>query len=421
MVTRLYLSRDDAPYNPATKRGAWDSSTLVIDNQLTRRRRGPANTSGTAAETSASNNFDRIISRFVSEPLSAQTLAAGNLSFAIPFRESNALANDVVHLHIYVTQGDSDTPRGTLVTDYIGSTEFVVNATTFDTVAASGISSSSLAVSDGDRIVLELGYQAQNTDATSYNAAHKVGGNTGDTSGGSTGLSAGDDAHAPWIEFDYDISFPWTYLYLTATAAPVTPGAVRGTWDDAAAFDDFKLGTAPATARSTRTKTETTATNPWDMLAVRYVSDQIGAGTISADIQFQKMTYESSASADAFVKYHLYVMKPDGTVRGTLLSNVVGGTELSAAGLVAREPAQTPSSVAAQNGDRIVLEVGARFTNSVTTSFNTTHKSGGTGGEVSDGAGISSDTDMSGFVIFKQALPAYSAATRAYGQVVAAA
>lgn len=417
MVTRLYLSRDDAPYSPTTKRGAWDTSTLILDNQLTRRRRGPSNTSGTAAESSATANFDRAMARFASEPLPGQTLPAGNFSFAIPFRESNALANDVAHIHIYVTTGDSDTPRGTILTDYIDTTEFVVNASTFDTISATGIATSSLVISTGDRLVIELGYQGQNTDATSYNAAFKVGGNVSDTSAGQTVISASDDTKAAWVEFDFDISWTWTYLYLTGSAAPVTP-TTRGTWDDVAAFDDFLLGAVPAGARSTRTKTETVLTNPYDMLAHRFVSAPIGDMTISADIQFQKMTYESSSSADAFVKYHVYVMKPDGTVRGTLLSNIVGGSELSAIGVTAREAAQTPSSVAALNGDRIVLEVGARFTNAVITSFNTTHKSGGAGGEINDAGSILSDTDMSGWIVFKQELAAYVATPSGRGQAV---
>lgn len=419
MATRMYLSRDAAPYSPATRRGAWDTSTLVIDNWLTRRRRGSANTSGTAAEASATNNFDRIISRFVSDPLGAQTIS-GTLDLAIPCRESNANANDVLHIHLYVTQGDSDTPRGTLITDYIDSTEFVVNATTFDVISITGISISSLAVSAGDRLVLEVGYQGQNTDATSYNAAHIQGGSTSDATAGATGISAGDDTKAPWIEFSGNLVWTWTYLYLTSSAAPVTPGAIRGTWDETAAYDDFKLGTAPAGARSTRVKTETVTTNPYAMLAARYVSDELAAQTIDQDIQFQKNLYESSASADAFAKYHLYVMKSDGTVRGTLLSNIIGGSELNSAGLVAREPVQTPTSVACSAQDRLVLEVGPNFTNTVSTSFNSSVKSGGPSGEFRDGEGIASDTEMTGFIIFKQLLSYYTAPTSKPSQVIVA-
>lgn len=412
----MYLSRDSAPYQPATKRGAWDTSTIVVDGMLTRRRRGSANTSGTASESSATLNFDRIISRWVSEPLGACTIS-GTLDYAIPFRETNALANDVIHLHAYVTTGDSDTPRGTLLTDHIGSTEFTVNASTFDTISETGISLSSVSASAGDRIVIEVGYQAQNTDATAYSAAHKQGGNTGDTTAGSTALTASDNDHAPWFDFSSTLVWQWTYLYTTASAAPVTPGATRGTWDDTAAFDDYLLGQSPAGARATRTKTETVTTNPYDMLGIRYVSAALAAQTINADIQFQKFQYESSTSADAFCKYHLYVMKADGTVRGTLLSNIVGASEMSAAGAAAREAVQTPSSVAASAGDRLVLEVGSRFTNTVSTSFNTPIKSGGTGGEADDGASALTDTDMTGWIVFKQLLTWQTAGSGARSSV----
>lgn len=415
MATRFYLANDPAPYSPATKRGAWDSAVSSVDRFLGRRRRG-IGSQAQVGESSTTLNFDVLNVRYVSDPIKAVTIA-GTLEVTIPWRENDANANDVMHIHVYVTAGDSDTVRGTLLTDYIDTTEFLVHATNFDVVHISGISLSSVAASDGDRIVALVGYQAQNSVNTAFNASVKYGGLVSDQGTGDTGITQSATS-CPWIEFSDTIDFTYTYLYLTSDAAPVTPGAIQGTWDDTAAFDDFALGAAPSGARSSRTKTETTTTNPWDMLAHRFVSPQLAAQTINADIQFQSAQFESSSSADAFTKYHLYVMKPDGTVRGTLLSNIVGGTELSGLNLAQKQPAQTPGSVSASAGDRLVMEVGTRFTNSVATSFNTQHKAGGPDGEISDGMSLSSDTSGSPWLQFRQLLTWYTAPTASKGQAV---
>ena len=410
MTTRMFLANDNVPYSPATKRGAWDTTVGFVDNLLSRRKRGQSTTKQTA-ETNVAANYDVMLGRFVSEPLAAQTVA-GNLSYAIPCRETNAGADDILHLHIFVTAGDSDTVRGTLLADYVANTtEFVVNASTFDVISGSSISLSSVSASAGDRIVVEVGYRSQSADATSYTGAFKYGGLTADATAGQTAITAGSESAASWIEFDSDLTFTYSYLYTSSDAGPVTPGAIRGTWDETASFDDYKLTQTPSGSRQTKTKSETVATNPYDMLAQRFVSDQLAAQTINADIVIEGWAYESSASADMFNKFHLYVMKPDGTVRGTLLSNVIAGSELSSINQTRQEAAQTPSSVSAQDGDRLVLEVGNRSTNASTTNFTATYKAGGAASEMSAGMGIASETDSSGWLQFRQVLAWYTAPT----------
>jgi hypothetical protein len=114
---------------------------------------------------------------------------------------------------------------------------------------------------------------------------------------------------------------------------------------------------------------ETSATNPTDAVGVRYVSDELAAQTITAStIDAFINQIESVADADAFPKWHLYVMDSGGSVRGTLLSNFVGGTELRQILQTGIAYSTTLSSVVVSSGDRIVLEAGARFTNTFTTS-----------------------------------------------------
>lgn len=169
MATKLYLTGAAAPYSPATFRGAWNQTTSVLSKALSPHKSvtdALCDSFNGVAETSAAANFDVCVTRFVSGPLAAQTIS-GTVEAIFGCSESNSLADFATHCHIYVTQGDSDTPRGTLLTDYVETT---ANEWTFNPIfktipAATAISS--LAVSDGDRIVIELGYISYNTSTTS--------------------------------------------------------------------------------------------------------------------------------------------------------------------------------------------------------------------------------------------------------------
>lgn len=174
--TKLYLTARTAPYTPATLRGAWDATgsaiTRALETDLNQVDAG-TRTNVAIAEAVATNNYDVLWYRGVSGPLAAQTIS-GTLEFIFGAFESSVNLNGVLHLHVYVTQGDSDTPRGTLLTDYIDTQEF--NATnsdvggTLNALSSGAQTLSSLAISDGDRIVVEIGFQAQNTSTTSMTA-----------------------------------------------------------------------------------------------------------------------------------------------------------------------------------------------------------------------------------------------------------
>jgi hypothetical protein len=165
MATNLYLHNVDPGYTPATKRGAWDLSTAATIMRMdTSKFSGGIIASVGIVETSSSGTYDVLFARFVSGPLGAQTVA-GTVNVIISVMESNALADFFWHLHIYVTTGDSDTVRGTLLTDYVESTtnEWGAASTTSGLALQSAQTLSSLAVSQGDRIVAEVGYIARNT------------------------------------------------------------------------------------------------------------------------------------------------------------------------------------------------------------------------------------------------------------------
>lgn len=193
MATRFWLTSSAPPYTPTTRRGAWDVATGE-DIQLLGRK--PAGSAGTSSINAGSTAADRdvLLHRSISAGAVKAGTISGTVSWTIGVRESNVDCNAVWHIHIYVTSGDSDTPRGTLLSDYIGSTEFTTTATG---TQITGQAISSLAIQAGDRIVVEIGYRAQAT-ATTYNSTINYG-NTGttDLTSGSTSVTT----QPGWIEF----------------------------------------------------------------------------------------------------------------------------------------------------------------------------------------------------------------------------
>lgn len=167
--TKLYLANRAATYLPATIRGAWDQTTGAVNFALDPTKTGGALTFKGANETNAADNFDVLLARGVTGPLAAQTIS-GTVDVIIGNWESNADANYHWHIHIYATQGDSDTPRGTLLSDYVeaaGVNEYTSGATAAGKALNTAQTLSSLAISAGDRIVVEIGYVSHNTHTTS--------------------------------------------------------------------------------------------------------------------------------------------------------------------------------------------------------------------------------------------------------------
>lgn len=196
MSTRLYLTNTAPGYTPTTKRGTWTTSSSTVARLLGRRPSG-ATTTSAVAETSTTNNVTVLLGRWISDPAVAAGTLAGNVQWVMGVLESSASANDFFYLHIYVTTGDSDTPRGTFLSNYTPGT-----GTEWPTTAAGAtegaVAGSSVSVSVGDRLVVEVGYQARNTSATSFTGTLRYGA-TGTTDLAAAATSVTTDPG--WIEF----------------------------------------------------------------------------------------------------------------------------------------------------------------------------------------------------------------------------
>ncbi|OGW28484.1 MAG: hypothetical protein A2X56_00280 [Nitrospirae bacterium GWC2_57_13] len=196
--TRLYLQNATSGVT-TTNQGAWSSVTGAPTLVMSRTKSG-AITSRGVAETNATNTYDVMVLKFVSEPIPGQTIAAGStLNWVIGALESNTAANDYWAVHAYVVSNNGATVRGTLLANSAENTtnEFPTTAQGWGTQGAKTLTA--VTALDNDRIVIEVGYIARNAVTTSYTSTLWYGGTGGDLA------VAGDETTLTgWFEFSQD-------------------------------------------------------------------------------------------------------------------------------------------------------------------------------------------------------------------------
>lgn len=202
MATRLYL-QDAAPgYTPASWHGHWEYASGGTNTRGLGIKSGASNVN-TGYETNSSPTWDVQLCRFISGPLpSAKTITAGVdlFSYCIGFLQSSNQAAFYPFIHVWATVGDSDTERGVILSNHVGPTVFPTTAAGVG--EAGGLAATgTVAMSAGDRIVVEVGYRATNTKTTSYGGTIYFG------TTGATDLTNGDTAvgtNPGWVEFSQD-------------------------------------------------------------------------------------------------------------------------------------------------------------------------------------------------------------------------
>lgn len=225
VTKRFYVADATVPYSPATFRGAWDATAGTVDKLLSDRPAGAAAQVG-IAETNATANWDVMLGRWVSNAIGVDYTftVSDTVEWVIGAREGNALQDSLLHVHIYVTTGDSDTVRGTLLTDFIGATELPTTAAG-DGDGAQTLAGTVAALA-GDRVVVEIGYRNQEASATSRISTINYG-NTGTTD--LTDANTNVTTRPGWVQF--------------VTATMVFPEVVTasGTWTCPTGIDEIKV------------------------------------------------------------------------------------------------------------------------------------------------------------------------------------
>jgi hypothetical protein len=285
VTKRLYLTAAATPYTPATRRGAWDDTTTTVIQSLQDTKSG-ANAAIGKAETNVATAWDVLLGRWVSPGgviLQAGTLA-GSMTLTSTQLESAAGAAMFTHVHVYVTVGDTDVVRGTLLADGVGPLEWpTAQAAVGETYTLTGV-----AVQPGDHIVVELGYRANNTVTTSFTGTVRYGGTAADLVAGGTNLNA----NSPWVEFtDTNSVLSGAAFADTAAGADATSAVKSGarTAADVAAATDVALTTRGRSAADVAAASDaatlgprTSARSPSDSAQA---NDQVVATMTWAEIQ----------------------------------------------------------------------------------------------------------------------------------------
>ena len=185
-TTNLYITNVANTFTPSIL-GSWTITTSAITRML---GNAPLEVAATCGQAEAVSTVQEVLlGRWISEPLSAAVTftASDTMSWIIGVLESSGNANDLFHIHAFVTVGSADTLRGTILTNNIGATEW---PTTNAAGATEGVKTlSAVSASIGDRIIIEIGYEANNTSSTSFTGTMNYGNTGADLTAGSTSVT----------------------------------------------------------------------------------------------------------------------------------------------------------------------------------------------------------------------------------------
>jgi MSHA biogenesis protein MshQ len=159
-------------------------------------------------------------------------------------------------------------------------------------------------------------------------------------------------------------------LYPENVTTDVDPPTLRGNWPHGGTATHTKIRLSRAITSRTATSAGTarggTLTNPGQVLVTKFVSEPLAADqTISGTLNWVLGASETNAGLNAYWKLYAYVLRGADTSVGTLLDYTELTTSANewtttavgkgAGGVIAQ---RTLTSVAAQVGDRIVIETG---------------------------------------------------------------
>lgn len=213
MATRFFLHPGASPgVSPAFDAG-WEKTTGAFRRLMSTAREpvppGTGSESLSGNENVATADYDVLIVQFISAPLSgAQNVGGGGATLKGQIRasESNVDADFRAQLKAYIVSRDGGTVRGTLL-DFDASvltSEFATSLTNRKFPLGSPAATSLVAASDGDRIVLEVGFRSHNSHTTSRTGTLDIRQSAGtDLAEDETTTTAND----PWFELSDTLTF----------------------------------------------------------------------------------------------------------------------------------------------------------------------------------------------------------------------
>jgi hypothetical protein len=169
-------------------------------------------TTGPTRSLSAGAGSTSLDRQYVSAGLNGQQVISGNCSGQLMVREFNAGDNvDRAILTLRVVSNDGSVVRGTPLSfgNYGPTLEFISNASLRNKTLADGDALTTVTGLDGDRLVLEIGYQ-NSTAGSTVEAAAKWGTNAADLPVNETQTTNG----AGWFSITPNLKFKTTQFSL---------------------------------------------------------------------------------------------------------------------------------------------------------------------------------------------------------------
>lgn len=173
----FYTSRvSEVPWSPSSFQGTWNVTTALTPVYGTPNKAGSNVTDATRAETSAAAQKVACL-RVMIGPLRKQTIG-GTFNVILEVKESNADADAFWAVHGYISQGESNSVRGTIINNYAetsggGATEWTTTSTGREFQAP--IVLSAINVQHGDWLILELGGRLANATTSSRSITIRYG------------------------------------------------------------------------------------------------------------------------------------------------------------------------------------------------------------------------------------------------------
>lgn len=203
--TRFYLpSSGTAVVSPPfTHQASWTQTGAADRLMLSRTKRETALTSLAQASTIIAGQT-QLVRQYVSDPLMAQTIAAGTVKGTIRVLESSALGNlDNIAVKIVVTSADGSTLTGAILnlSTYIAVNEWATSLT--NRRVADGDTTLAVTVNNGDRLVIELGYSTSTLGASISGSMNFGDDAASDCADDETGTAANN----PFVELSVNVKF----------------------------------------------------------------------------------------------------------------------------------------------------------------------------------------------------------------------
>jgi hypothetical protein len=221
--TKLYFPSTGTPAITPAFHAEWETTASAVRLPLSYPKGTSAVASVSAAETSTANLYDVGLAQFISAPLAAQTFS-GTLSCVVRCNQSSLAANMTGQMVVRIVSNDGSTVRGTLisptaVTSLSTSTHEWGTSLRNQYFPSGDVATATLTgvtCEDGDRLVIELGYRAINTVATSYTGTMQF----GEAAAGDLVLNQSGTAQAnPWLAFSQKVQFQLAVPAVTGTSS----------------------------------------------------------------------------------------------------------------------------------------------------------------------------------------------------------